>query len=85
VYFGHILTSKKDLQPVLIRKHGQAVRSVAIAYSSDKWCLESPQGMYEAIFFERAVQFQGFLLSKAFEKLFFRSWPERFKESFLYI
>jgi hypothetical protein len=85
VYFGHVLAFKKDLQPVLIGKHGQAVRAVAIAYRSDKWCLESPQGMYKAIFFERAVQFQGFLRRKAFEKLFSRPRPERFQESFLYI
>jgi hypothetical protein len=82
VYFGHVFTSEKQLQPVGISDHSQTVGAVAVAYASDKRGLESPQGVYERFFLERTVQIQGLGRSEALKEPYFRSRPERFQEGF---
>lgn len=50
---GNIFCSEKKMKPIAIVQQGQAVGSIAITQTTDKRRFESPERVYQALFFKR--------------------------------
>ena len=68
-----------------IVQQSEAVGSIAITQTTDKRRLESPERMYQTLFFESLQQIQSLRLAQPFEDVRIRPRTEGMQKSFFYV